>query len=254
MPQILKRSIVILSLFALVAILVRCEPASFTSPVSPLTNPTLSSTEIAIRRMLATKTARTREENLTEVAPRLTPYSPTTKLFKPTPANLPTIAPLATAFPPLAGSSFVGKPVVPAGAGFITHGLRPYYVADGFQSENMWIEDNDTRTLRTFVSAGYLAAPGGFVTQQGAIDVRMLNPAYALVYVKQVLTPIQAGSLHIVDVVGERLILRSTNGTTFYFDVPTRQFVSSLDAVVPTFTPSPKSPLPTPIGPIATLQ
>lgn len=249
----LKRSIVTLSLFALVAILARCEPASFTSPLSPLAIPTLSSTEIAIRQMLATKTALTRAENLTAIAPR-SPLSPlATRSFKPTPANLPTVAPPPSVFPPLAGNSFAGIPLIPAGAGFIDHGLPPYY-DHGFEVENIWVEDTQTGTLRTFVSAGYLSGSGGEITTQGLIDVRVLKPDGAFVYGKQVLTSIQAGSLHIVDAVGERLILQSTNGTTFYFDAPTRQFVSSIDAVVPTFTPSPVSPPLTPISPIATPQ
>jgi hypothetical protein len=243
----LKRTWLIVSLPIWILILVQCEPTALTSPI--ITPPASTLTEVALRQTLVAKATVLVQIDQTEMAAALTPHP---KVLKPTPVGLPTIALPPTAFPPLAGSNFVGNPGVSAGAGFIAHGLRPYYVADGFNSENMWIEDNDTRTLRTFVSLGYLSGPGGEITLQGAVDVRVLNPAYALVYQKRVLTPTQAGPIHVVDAVGERLILQSTNGTIFYFDVPTRQFVSSLDVVVPTFTPSPMSPLPTPISPIAT--
>jgi hypothetical protein len=45
-----------------------------------------------------------------------------------------------------------------------------------------------------------------------------------------------------------RLTLVSTDGTTYYFDVPARQFVASPDEVVPTATPPPTfTPYPPPI-------
>ena len=52
-------------------------------------------------------------------------------------------------------------------------------------------------------------------------------------------TPIKAGAVRIIDAVGERLVLRATNGTIFYFDVPARQFVPSLTVSVPSATPWP---------------
>jgi hypothetical protein len=54
--------------------------------------------------------------------------------------------------------------------------------------------------------------------------------------------------LDIVDAVGERLILHAANGTTFYFDVPSRQFVDSLDvtAIPSTTTVTPPLPSNTP--------
>lgn len=59
-------------------------------------------------------------------------------------------------------------------------------------------------------------------------------------------SPIKSGALTIVDAQGERLILTSTTGITFYFDIPGRKFVSSLTETIPTATPLPTlTPQPT---------
>lgn len=56
-------------------------------------------------------------------------------------------------------------------------------------------------------------------------------------------TPKKVGSVKIVDGQGERLVLKAEDGTLFYFDVPTRQFVSGLTTTVtpvpPTVPPYP---------------
>jgi hypothetical protein len=53
-------------------------------------------------------------------------------------------------------------------------------------------------------------------------------------------TPAKAGEVEIVDAVGERLTLQANDGTLFYFDVLTRQWVT------PGPTPVPSSLPPTP--------
>lgn len=57
-------------------------------------------------------------------------------------------------------------------------------------------------------------------------------------------TPKKVGSVKIVDAQGQRLVLKAEDGTLFYFDVPTRQFVSGLapatvTPVKPTVPPYP---------------
>jgi len=52
-------------------------------------------------------------------------------------------------------------------------------------------------------------------------------------------SPVQAGELTIIGAVGERLILTSEQGQTFYFDVPALRFVDSLEESVPSATPPP---------------
>ena len=59
-------------------------------------------------------------------------------------------------------------------------------------------------------------------------------------------TATKSGGLLIVDVKRQRLILSSTSGATFYFDVPAGRFVDSLTEIVPTMTHGPTiTPQPT---------
>lgn len=57
-------------------------------------------------------------------------------------------------------------------------------------------------------------------------------------------SPIPAGRLSITGAMGERLILHSEQGQTFYFDVPGLRFVDSLEEKIPTITPLPETPGP----------
>jgi len=50
-------------------------------------------------------------------------------------------------------------------------------------------------------------------------------------------TPIKAGTLIIIKEENQRLVIRSKNGLTFYFDAPSLTFVSSISAHAPTITP-----------------
>jgi hypothetical protein len=61
---------------------------------------------------------------------------------------------------------------------------------------------------------------------------------------EQYVTSSKHGALRIVsDTQNNRFTLTAVDGTVFYFDLPTRQFVASLTEVAPSVTPS---PLPTP--------
>jgi hypothetical protein len=63
-----------------------------------------------------------------------------------------------------------------------------------------------------------------------------------------ILTPSKHGGVRVMSEQNHRLTLVSTDGTTYYFDVPARQFVASPDEVVPTATPPPTfTPYPPPI-------
>ncbi len=130
--------------------------------------------------------------------------------------------------------------------------IPPFYVHD-FMVENVWYKDTGEGTLRTYVYGGFIPAPGGFPTQQGVVVVQVLkmdpHGDIQQVYYRQFPTQTQSGSVHITSAVGERLILQATNGTSFYFDTPLRQFVPYLSW---TPTPGPVSPLATPTLPLAT--
>jgi hypothetical protein len=64
---------------------------------------------------------------------------------------------------------------------------------------------------------------------------------------EQILTPTKHGGVHVVSEQNNRLTLVSTDGTTYYFDVPARRFVASQTEVVPSATPPPTyTPIPLP--------
>ena len=72
---------------------------------------------------------------------------------------------------------------------------------------------------------------------QGAIRVSIATNSYNSNVVIE--SSAQAGALNIIGAVGERLILTSEQGQTFYFDVPALRFVDTLEESVPTATPDP---------------
>jgi hypothetical protein len=89
-----------------------------------------------------------------------------------------------------------------------------------------------------------IAVYAGYDTEdpdQGVVIVSRFGPN-ALIDESWNDTPTKSGSVRIVDAVGERLILNSDGGETFYFDVPGDRFVNSLSDVVPTITPRPIIP------------
>lgn len=58
-------------------------------------------------------------------------------------------------------------------------------------------------------------------------------------YGDRVIIPNRSGKPTITDAVGERLIIQTEGGDTFYFDVPSGKFAPSLTATLPTMTPGP---------------
>ena len=225
--------------------LLSCTPSAAPSS-SPLSTPILNSAEIVLRQTLVAKVTLVIGENLTAIAPRLTLLPPSTRLPKPTPIGVGPETPEPTGFAP-------AFDITPAGAGGIdnTHAI-PLFYTHGFIVENAWIRDVAGGTIRTFVYSGFIPGPGGEITQQGVVVVQLLTMDtqgdVSQIYYKEFLTPTQAGPVHITDAVAERLILQSTNGATFYFDVPSRQFVPFLSWTV---TPDPSSRIPTPTPPPA---
>jgi len=165
-----------------------------------------------------------------------------TRALKPSPTGIEFATPEPVDLAPIPGST-------PAGAGAIVHVMPPFFTHD-FLVENSWYKDTMNGTIRTFVHTGNVPSPGGFATQQGVVVVQVLkmdaHGTVSMVYYKQFLTPAQSGPVHITGAVGERLILQSTNGTTFYFDAPARQFVPSLTWVSPISTPGAQPAKPSP--------
>lgn len=137
---------------------------------------------------------------------------------------------------------FATIPGTPAGAGTIVVGVGPFSPID-YYIENRWYEDTDGGSTRTSVWAGAVAEAGGGRSQKGIVLVQVTrrylqdnDTRTALVEFTGRLTPCQGGSVHVVGATGEVLTLLSTSGHTFYFDVPSRQFIP----------PPTASPIPTP--------
>ena len=197
--------------FALLVSMVACsilpEPGSPPTPNSPLQTPTLNAKETFLQKIKQTvESAR----------------------IKP-----PTPEPLV----PIPGST-------PAGAGAIVK-VQPPFSNSMYHIENTWYTDLDSKR-RLYVYAGSMSAPGGGYTDQGIVIIQVPSSTGEILPISQYLTPEKLGSVRVVGAVGDRLILQSTSGTTFYFDVPSRQFVPSLTWVSPLSTPSPKLATPEP--------
>ncbi len=154
-----------------------------------------------------------------------------TRALKPTPTGIEFATPEPIDLVPIPGST-------PAGAGAIVK-IQPPFSNIMYHIENTWYKDIDSRT-RLYVYVGSVSAPGGGYTDQGIVIIHILRSTGEFLHTSQYLTPEKLGPVHIVGAAGERLILRSTKGAMFYFDVPARQFVPSLTWISPIPTPSPQ--------------
>jgi hypothetical protein len=93
-----------------------------------------------------------------------------------------------------------------------------------------------------FIYAGALQTD----PSQGAVYLVVTMPQQTAF--EQYLTSEKHGSLRVLSEQNDRLNLVTTDGTSIYFDIPTRQFILSSTAVAPSVTPSPTQttvPLPT---------
>jgi hypothetical protein len=133
--------------------------------------------------------------------------------------------------------------------------VKPSGEKMGLDAQNAWFGLLDGRPVSVY--AGALS----WDSEQGAIYifVELLNTGVN----ERILTPTKHGGVRVVSEQNNRLTLVSTDGTTYYFDVPARRFVASLTEVVPsatppaTFPPKPTlhpiwTPIPTPVQPTYT--
>lgn len=58
-------------------------------------------------------------------------------------------------------------------------------------------------------------------------------------YGEKFVFPTRSGKPTIIDAIGSRLIIKTEDGDTFYFDVPAGQFAATLTEILPTMTPGP---------------
>lgn len=203
-------------------------PTSGAHPLSPL--PTPNPTAIfEATRLAAWQWSLTKEAGSGGALPG--PIALTPPWLRPTP-------PLPTAFPTLLAST-------PVGAGYIAPIVPPFSSME-FSLRNAWYKLIDGGKMRVEVYAGSVPGPGGEYTDQGEIIVVIRQITVEggksdikVIHISRHLTPTKSGPVTIIDAVGERLILQSTTGVTFYFDVPSRQFVPSLTWISPIATPVP---------------
>jgi hypothetical protein len=215
-----------------------------------------------------------RGRNLSEVPITTTPYStatfeePTTTLPYPVPLEnplTPTAAarqtaqgPLDTQYAIMLATYMVTTPSPTPPRTFAPTGteedmyVKPSGEKMGLDAQNAWLGILDGRPVSVF--AGALSGD----PEQGAIYIFVeLNNTGVN---EQILTPTKHGGVRVVSEHNNRLTLVSTDGTTYYFDVPARRFVASLTEAVPsatppnTFPPKPTlhpiwTPIPTPVPP-----
>lgn len=152
----------------------------------------------------------------------------------PTAPKDPTLAPAPPTIEPL-----------PFPTGIFEGGGDAFYSGD-VTILNYWQNMVNGEPVQVF--AGSLYNDSG----QGLVIVLSSSPA------GRFYTPTKAGAVQITGESGLRLTLISTGGITFYFDIPSRQFVDSLEVTVmpvptepyiSTPAPTPPSPYPGPTSP-----
>ncbi len=145
-----------------------------------------------------------------------------------------------------------------SGAGYLTGGAMGSLPGMEFYGINCWYVDSEGGRVRTKLCAGaFRENPMSDFSDvsQGGLDVTVwaMTTQDGVTFAEgqpgggDYSTPTKHGPVTILGAVSERLTLQAADGITFYFDVPTRQFVPSLDTTV-TPAPSatgPESPLPT---------
>lgn len=100
---------------------------------------------------------------------------------------------------------------------------------EGYRIQNAWA--GSINGIWAYVLAGAHAAD----KQWGVVQVAREYPNAG--YARSYDTPVRAGSVRIISEVNYRLTLESSDGTTFYFDIPSETFVADPAQVVPTFVP-----------------
>jgi hypothetical protein len=109
--------------------------------------------------------------------------------------------------------------------------FKAQWQAFGFNVKNAWFGIVDGNLVTVFAGASSIDQ------QQGMLKVSMILPNRE--FQGEFATAEKHGALQITAEQNNRLTLVSTDGTTFYFDVPAMRFVSSPTEVAPTMTPLP---------------
>ena len=124
-----------------------------------------------------------------------------------------------------------------AGAGRLVEGLRNvnYIHSVGLVPTNLWIQKSANKYIVVYAGEQLNMALGGRSEMQGVVfvewrslDTPGLSPVAGVLPGGGVFpTPSRNGPIMIVDSVGQQLILRAIDGTSYVFDVRSQQYVSS---------------------------
>lgn len=79
---------------------------------------------------------------------------------------------------------------------------------------------------------------------QGVVYYKVMSSNFAVIDMGRILTPVKSGAITLTDEKSLRLIIETENGNNLYFDVQSKQFVSSLSEVLPTPDKSIQTPTP----------
>jgi hypothetical protein len=109
--------------------------------------------------------------------------------------------------------------------------IKAQWLKQGFEVQNAWAGLVDGNQIGIWAGA-YASNP-----DQGVLQLIIILPYRT--YQEEFVADGQHGALHITFEQNNRLILSATDQTTFYFDVPARRFVSSLNEIVPSAEPPP---------------
>ena len=134
----------------------------------------------------------------------------------------PTVQALPSLPPRTAG---IGPPHRGAGSGIIIESPQAPLPAASYVGRNEWLEELANWAIAVYAGGEKPQQRGGAVTQ-GVVVVLKEAPNGAFIDGGTYRTPTEAGAVRITDAVGERLTLQAADGTTFYFDVATRQWVN----------------------------
>jgi hypothetical protein len=135
-------------------------------------------------------------------------------------------------FPPVTETPYLMTPVgVQAGSGFLSD---DFLQLPGYIISNVWFRVREDVNISVY-------AGGKRDSTRGIVIVVYYFLGNSETFQMEFSTPLDTGGVKIVDAYNDRLMLTSTTGVTFYFDVPSATFVSSLEEVVSTATIKPSA-------------
>jgi len=132
-----------------------------------------------------------------------------------------------------------------AGAGYVRSGNLGVSRGGQLQIENVWLEDMPWGRIsvgaglrQTYPTAGGPPVSIGIVVVMvNVLSENGISPPPNLQRDGDYPTPSDHRSVHIVDAIGETLKLQAADGTIFYFDVASRQYVAGFPAATPATGP-----------------